>query len=134
VVEAKYRFEGYWDVGDRVGVDGAIVVLDANTFTVTGGGVNISFTGVHTEGGGTYDPDWWYIGAGTWAYLYTSSGKIGIVAIISNGNRMVGLGKSWLEGVRNGTYYDAGRPAFESMGYDTTDMQDTHNGLAWMPG
>ena len=132
VVEEKYRFaagQAIWSTidGEEGQIPNAIPVLSENTFNVSGGGVNISFTGVYTEGGGTHNL--W--GGGTWAYLYASNGKMGIVFTIGNGNRAACIGKTWLDGSNN---VNGNTNLSEFIEFDTSNMQEIHNDFAYMPG
>ena len=110
-VEAKYRFNG----GTWAGYGGVLGVanLTATAFTVTGG-VTFSYAGVYTEGGGSNLAE----AGDTWAYLYASTGKIGIVIRSSSGAIDVHLGKDQVSAVYNVLV--------------TADMQNTHNGDAWL--
>jgi len=109
-VAEKYRFTGGdWDDGNFVR---NVSTLGESTFTVSGGGIDISYTNVYTTGGGLIqdlDP---------WAYLYSGNVKIGIVMDASrliSGFVMMELGK---ESCSVDGYYDI------------SGMQDTHNGVA----
>ena len=120
VVEAKYRFSnGNWSV---LGIDqpGAVSALGENTFTVSGGGIGISYTGVYTEGGGILGDAW--PGPNTWAYLYDSSGKIGFAAAYNDGSYFeVNLGVDQLEYILDCIGDDPP---------DTDGMQNINNGQA----
>jgi len=119
-VEAKYQFSGgVWMNVDWEEIVGAVPTLDENTFTVTGGGVNISFTGVYTDGGGTGTLGF----SDQWAYLYDSSGKIGFV-ITAIGEIEVFIGKTMSDN------FTASYPEPFDF-FDTKDMQDTVNGRSW---
>ena len=124
VVEYKYRGNnGVWQV-DFNTIQGPVATLGENTLTVSGGGVNISYTGVYTQGGGILTPEQlgYTTDTATWAFLYSNSQKIGI-ALVNNNNmrlRSIFLGKSNIN-------------MFSSLmqspwGMDINDMQDTHNG------
>jgi hypothetical protein len=130
-VEAKYRFSGgNWYAFSGVStsvVDGAVSTLGENTFTITGGGVSISYAGVYTAGGGTHNSN----NGGTWAYLYASTGKIGIVLYIDAGDAdlvQVLLGKTYIEYLKEGWVENG----FEIVPpVDTSGMKDVHNGFAF---
>jgi hypothetical protein len=110
VVEEKYRWSnGTW-WSEWPPVPGAVSEKKKNTFTVNGGGVNISYTGVYTEGD---------VG-GNMAVLYDRNGtKIGIVVIGSN--LQAEIGKTQLEN-------NYGKDNTMSVG-----MQNTYNGFARAP-
>jgi hypothetical protein len=116
VVEAIYRFSGgVWSYNFFEDVKGAVSELGETTFTVAGGGVSISFTGVYTEGGGTFK------NGDRWAYLYDGSGKIGFVTYAGYEKEWrVAIGKSSVDKAK--TLYD--------INVDTNGMQNTHNGFA----
>ena len=82
VVEEKYRFNnGSWDDVDGNQIENAVSTIDKNSFTVTGGGVEISYLNVYTTDSNSFtnNPSW---GNGSWAYLYDSTNKkIGIAII-----------------------------------------------------
>ena len=125
IVATKYRFEdGDWwcqDLDEMV--SGAVSELTANSFTVKVGSENIvSFTGVYSEDGGIED-GW------EWAYLYDSSGKIGIVISYNlvNPTRAVDIliGASIVEQEFSWLVSE------EIIIID--DMQDTVNGCSYNP-
>jgi hypothetical protein len=115
-VESIFRFSGgEWigfSHGNPIENDGAVSKLGANAFTVYGGGVDISFTGVYTEGGEMYEGFYW-------AYLYDASGKIGI-AVNEDGDPGVMLGKTVVDYTSEFLYM-----------INTKGMQDAINGLAY---
>jgi hypothetical protein len=127
-VEAKYRFSGgVWieiDGVNQVFVEDAVSALGENSFTVTGGGVSIAYAGVYTAGGGTHNIN---DESGTWAYLYASTGKIGIVYIHSDVYVVVDIGKTLSE--RDMAAFIEQEVEFVPPP-DTAGMQDTHNGSA----
>ena len=111
VVAEKWRFSnGLWLSPDGV-VANAASEIGENTFTVIGDGINISYTGVFTEGGSQGD------GKGQWAFLYYDNDKGKKIGIVSDGNNLQAmLGKTHIE-----VYYDD---------MDTEGMQDTYSGFA----
>jgi hypothetical protein len=125
VVAPKYRFTGgywrgfpnmtEWSAGTTVN-RAAVSALGETTLTVTGGGVNISYTGVYTTEVGVFqfsNNEEWSI-----ANLYDGSGKIGLACVVDGTWYYVFLGKSCVDNVLNFT------------GKDTTGMQDVQNGQA----
>ena len=124
-VDENFRFNNggwtNWSGDSGVTISGATSTLTMNTFTVSGGGINISFSNVYTDGGGTFSEAQW-TGGGSWAYLYEISGKIGIVVKNnSDGAIYVPLGKetiiSWF-----------------GSNFDATGIQEIINGYAeWNP-
>ena len=108
-VAEKYRFTGGdWDDGNFVR---NVSTLGESTFTVSGGGIDISYTNVYTTGGGLMgDTD-------DWAYLYSGNVKIGIVMTYGN--------SSWVDLGKTVCSED---PFIKDT--DLSDMQDTHNGYA----
>ena len=130
IVHSMYHFtNGYWmNRLDGGGVNGSISALSESNFTVTGGGVSIMYSNVYTKGGGAfYDNDFDIIV--NWDYLFTDSGKIGIVFQIDGpyGDDdiyfYVFLGKNSYIRQDSGFNIDA-------IGIDTTDIQSIHNGVA----
>ena len=118
IVESKYRFSGGdWFVTGMGYITGAVSKLDKNSFSVQGGGVNISYTGVYTEGGGI-------VNGYPWAYVYAGSVKIGFV--MGETSNQLAIGKTYCGG-----YSDY----FTSNGETLviTDMQDDDNGEADSP-
>ena len=110
-VAEKYRFTtGFWFIGSNE-VSGAVPTLGESTFTVSGGGIDISYTNVYTKGGGI-DPKGY-----PWAYLYAGNVKIGQAKKTGPDLSVtqINLGKT---GNSNFDYVEA------------SDMQDTHNGYA----
>ena len=121
-VASQYRFpgNGTWEsYPGSVLVPGAISLLNADSFTVTGATPDISYTGVYTDCGGTH-LQYGY----EWEYLYDAADtKIGIVA--SGYNFIsVSLGKLYVE-LAIGNEIANGK-----IDVDTSDMQDTTNGWA----
>jgi hypothetical protein len=120
-VTAKYRFsDGLWYTPPNTIVNNALATLSATSFTVTGGGVNISYTDVYTTGGGSGNE---YGETFDWEYLYDSSGKIGTVQSFNNVDmRVVNLGKDLNDGLIS---------YFPNL--DTNGMQNTLNRIASHP-
>ena len=128
-VEEQYRFTDgdgiIMNIEDQSSVD-AFFTLTENTFTGSGDGVNISYKGVYTTGGGTFE---WEGGTLTWVYLYASKGKIGFVMTAKDEEsgeevRMVAFGKS-------GCNATVERFVGFGMTANTAGMQDDHNGYAY---
>ena len=118
-VEAKYRFSGGdWFVSGSGYITGAVSKLDANSINVQGGGINISYTGVYTEGDGTISGD-------PWAYVYAGNVKIGLV--MTGSNIVLSIGKTYSNSSYMGYFTSNG----ETL--DLSDMQDTVNGEASSP-
>ena len=120
VVNEKYLFSnGSWHNVTQELIPGAISELKESTFSISGGGVSISYIGVYTTDGGETLSN---ASVNSWAYLYDNSGKIGIV-IIGNGNSIeVGLGKTFINNalINNGIGTEI----------NINDMQDINNGFA----
>jgi hypothetical protein len=125
VVEAIYCFtNGQWYDSTSTIVPEAISALGENTFTVSGGGVNISYSGIYTEGGSIFIHEIYGIEV-SWAYLYSGSNKIGIVHAWKDSSASIeaDLGK---------TYIDHLIPFLLEFGsIDTNGMQDLHNGFGF---
>ena len=118
-VEAKYRFSGgdWFDDDTSAYITEAVSKLDKNSFSVQGGGVNISYTGVYTEDCGT-------IAGFTWAYVYADNVKIGLV--LAGTIIQLEIGKTSC-GHLTGWFTDEGQTV------DLSDMQDIINGEANSP-
>jgi hypothetical protein len=114
--EINYKFNnGEWYDSNVNKVTGAVSSLDANTFKVTGGGVSISYTNVHTEYGGIFEGN-------KWAYLYDGSGKIGFVLYTRTENlRLAVIGKTCADKFKTDW----------NMNINTTGMQNTQNGTTF---
>ena len=121
-VEINYRITGkQWYDDNNSAINGAFSTLGENTFTVSG--INISYTGVYTEGGGTfYISNYEY----SWAYLYSGSDKIGfVISAVDEDYREVQLGK---------TLATRGNMVTMTNGIFSVDgMQDIHNGYSVHP-
>ena len=121
-VDVKYQFTGDWRNVDLEIIEGAISTLGENTFTVSGGGVNISFTGVHTVHGGSFLPEQWGL-ENTWAYLYSGAVKIGVVVAPIDGNNQAYIGYTFISRSMDVFIW--------ANDIDVGGMQDTHNGAAF---
>jgi hypothetical protein len=125
---------GEWK--DRNGdlVPNAVPVLGSNNFRVSGGGVNIFYTGVSTKepyGEVILPPNSGEpITHFAWCYLYSNSKKIG-VTVIGKGPNNAWLHTVWLGKTTCAAYEVAFNLAFGvTSGIDFSDMQDDINGTA----
>jgi hypothetical protein len=131
-VAELFRFDGgNWDKYESgtqfsvtmLPIQGAVSALGENTFTITGGGVNVSFTNVYTAGGsgagGFYVSNGVELGKSSSVDLYDGFGRIGIVIyadMYSGDDRIIiALGKTLLT-------------LTSSSNFNYTDVQDRVNG------
>ena len=120
-VEAEYWFSGgdWYDNDTASMIPGAVSKLDENSFSVEGGGVDIFYTGVYTEGDGI-------IYSNPWAYVYAGSVKIGLVIDYGSYDIELYIGKTCCNGYAS--WFASGGEIL-----DLIDMQDIINGEACSP-
>jgi len=121
-IKEKYRFANgsWWKYPESEEVVDAISELGESSFSVYGGGVNISYIGVYTLNGGLLS-DWGASDDAEWAYLYNMDGKIGIVVTDSRYGIYAMFGKSMLNDFYSSTYSE----------WYLDDMQDLINGFGF---
>lgn len=113
MVETRYRFaNGFFGYPETGEVLNAVSELGENTFRVTGTEPLISFTNLYTVFGGTLPET---VGTGTWAYLYSDSGKVGFVLAIMDHYVEANFGKTYIKNTPNWSFVK------------TDDMGDNHN-------